>query len=216
MQKDIIFWDWNGTMLNDVEVCVDSINQLLSSRQMRPVNTKIYKEVFTFPVRNYYQTLGFDFSTDSFEDLSEEFISTYNSKIKNAALHPEVIDVLNHFQALGKTQIVISAMEQNMLDNMLNEYKISHFFKDVIGLSDIYASSKVELAGKYIKRKKLDVSNAVFIGDTLHDAEVAEKNGVDIILVSNGHHSLERLSVNGYKIIDNLGVLLNSNSILLN
>jgi phosphoglycolate phosphatase len=208
MQKEIILWDWNGTMLNDVDICVDSINQLLSSRQMRPINSKLYKEVFDFPVRNYYETLGFDFSFESFEDLSEEFISTYNSKIKNAALHAEVVEVLNYFQAKGKTQIVISAMEQKMLEKMLNEYKISHFFKDVMGLSDIYATSKVDLARKYIKREKLNVNDAVFIGDTLHDAEVAEENGIDIILVSNGHHSLERLSVNGYTIIDNLGELL--------
>lgn len=208
MSKDIIFWDWNGTMLDDVSVCVDSINQMLLKRQMPLVNPESYKELFNFPVRDYYLKLGFDFSQNSFEELSEEFISTYKSKIIDAVLQPDVVNVLYYFQAIGKIQIVISAMEQKMLEEMLTEYKIRHYFQDAIGLSDIYAKSKIDLAKKYIEEQKMDVNNAVFIGDTLHDVEVAQHIGVDVLLVSNGHHSLERLSVNGNKIINDLGVLL--------
>lgn len=216
MLKDIIFWDWNGTMLDDVSVCVDSINQMLSKRQMPLINSESYKELFNFPVRDYYQKLGFDFSRNSFEELSEEFISTYKSKTINAVLQPNVVNVLYYFQAIGKIQVVISAMEQKMLEKMLTEYKIRHYFQDALGLSDIYAKSKVELAKKYIEEQKMDVNNAVFIGDTLHDVEVAQHVGVDVLLVSNGHHSLERLSVNGNKIIHDLGVLLQKDFSLQN
>ncbi len=208
MHKDIIIWDWNGTMLNDVAICVESINQMLSKRQMTLINTKSYKALFNFPVRDYYKTLGFDFDKESLEELSNEFIFTYNSKIHNARLQTAVLDVLYYFQAIGKKQVVISAMEQKMLEKMLTEHRIRHYFDGVAGLSDYYANGKVELAQDYVIREKIDTKKAVFIGDTLHDAHVADKIGTELILVSNGHHSAERLSINGYTIIDNLEVLL--------
>ncbi|MBL7113239.1 MAG: HAD family hydrolase, partial [Bacteroidales bacterium] len=33
----------------------------------------------------------------------------------------------------------------------------------------------------------------IFVGDTLHDAEVASEIGIDCILIPNGHHSEERI-----------------------
>ena len=40
------------------------------------------------------------------------------------------------------------------------------------------------------------------IGDTLHDAEVAEQCGFDCILFSGGHVAKQRLETTGFKIID--------------
>ena len=29
MRPELILWDWNGTLLDDVELCVDALNRLL-------------------------------------------------------------------------------------------------------------------------------------------------------------------------------------------
>ena len=31
MRPELILWDWNGTLLDDVELCVDALNRLLQS-----------------------------------------------------------------------------------------------------------------------------------------------------------------------------------------
>jgi phosphoglycolate phosphatase len=215
MLKNIILWDWNGTLLDDISVCVDSINKMLAKRQMRQITIELYKEIFDFPVRNFYSTLGFDFDKDSFEDLSVEYMSYYQSGLQKVKLQESVKDVLYYFQAIGKKQIVISAMEQKMLGSMIKAFEIDGFFDDIVGLSDIYANGKIELARSYIARTKLDTADAVFIGDTLHDAEVAESIGVDVILVMNGHHSVERLSVNGYHLVKNLSLLIDNSPLVI-
>lgn len=215
MLKNTILWDWNGTLLDDVTVCVDSINKMLTKRQMKQISIELYKEIFDFPVRNFYSTLGFDFNKDSFEDLSSEYITYYKSGLQRVELQESVKDVLYYFQAIGKKQVVISAMEQKMLENMIRTYEIDGFFDDIVGLSDIYANGKIELAKSYITRVKLDPADAVFIGDTLHDAEVAESIGVDVVLVLNGHHSVERLSVNGYQLVKDLSVLIDNSPLIL-
>jgi hypothetical protein len=56
-----IIWDWNGTLLNDITICIKSMNILLKERTLPLISEDKYRDIFTFPVRNYYEQLGFDF-----------------------------------------------------------------------------------------------------------------------------------------------------------
>jgi phosphoglycolate phosphatase len=47
------------------------------------------------------------------------------------------------------------------------------------------------------------------IGDTLHDADVAKTIDVDCVLISNGHQSPEKLSLNGNTVLSDLSELKN-------
>jgi len=55
-----IIWDWNGTLLNDIQLCVQTINEMLDKRNLPLLSVNDYKDVFSFPVKNYYQKIGFD------------------------------------------------------------------------------------------------------------------------------------------------------------
>ena len=47
-----IIWDYNGTLLNDVKLCVDVINDLLIKRDLPIMSIRKYKEMFDFPVKD--------------------------------------------------------------------------------------------------------------------------------------------------------------------
>ncbi len=74
-----IIWDWNGTLLNDIELCVQTINDMLQKRNLRKLTADEYKDVFSFPVKDYYQKIGFDFNAEPFEIPAREFIDNYNT-----------------------------------------------------------------------------------------------------------------------------------------
>jgi phosphoglycolate phosphatase len=61
-----IIWDWNGTLLNDIDFCVKTINNLLIKRGLPKLSNGNYREVFSFPVKDYYRKIGFDFSKEDF------------------------------------------------------------------------------------------------------------------------------------------------------
>ena len=46
-----VIWDWNGTLLDDVDVCVASVNRLLTRRNLEPMTVERYHRIFTFPVQ---------------------------------------------------------------------------------------------------------------------------------------------------------------------
>jgi len=203
-----IIWDWNGTLLNDMELCVSSINSLLEKRHLKKLDTKVYKEVFSFPVKDYYEAIGFDFSREDFAIPAQEFIDLYNNGVAGCELHEEAIKVLNHFKSVGKRQFVLSAMKQDMLITTLKHQNIYSYFEGVFGLDDHYAVSKIDRGKMMISKLGINKESAVIIGDTIHDFEVAQEMGISCILLANGHQSEERLKTTGVPVVANLAELL--------
>ena len=199
-----IIWDWNGTLLNDAQLAVGCMNRVLAKRGLPVLTMDRYKEVFTFPIRDYYQSVGFDFSQEPFEIPAMEFIDQYNQLVWDCSLHEEALPVLNYFQRSGMRQCILSAMQQDTLDQCLIHYKIAHFFEQVSGLDDHYANSKLETGRWMISKLAILPRELLLVGDTMHDLEVASALGCSCILVGNGHQSQERSKRSGALVIEDL------------
>jgi len=202
-----IIWDWNGTLLNDLDFCISTINKLLKKRSLNPVTTESYKAVFSFPVRDYYEAVGFDFTKEDFAVPAREFIEKYNTGVKNCLLHKSAIELLTYFKQKGIRQFVLSAMQQNMLIETLKHQGIFHYFEGVAGLNDHYAVSKIERGEQLITQFNINKEKSTMIGDTIHDFEVAEQLKIDCILIADGHQSEKRLQSTGVKVISELNGL---------
>jgi phosphoglycolate phosphatase len=199
-----IFWDWNGTLLDDANICLSVMNDMLKKRQMKLLNLDYYKEVFGFPVKDYYEKLGFDFKNESFEALSLEFHENYSSHILAMSLATDTEFVLNYFKEKEKNNIILSAMQQDLLMSMIKQTGLKPYFSDILGIDNIFGHSKSSIAVDYLKRNKIRSTDIILIGDTLHDFEVASEIGCNCILIANGHQSKGRLMKSGAKIVNSL------------
>ncbi len=206
-----IIWDWNGTLLDDLNFCIATINTLLKKRNLTLLNRNSYKEIFSFPVKDYYKNIGFDFEKEGFAIPAKEFIDLYDNGVKNCSLHESAVEVLSYFKELGFRQFVLSAMEQKMLEQTLKHNLIFDYFEGVFGLNDHYAVSKIERGKQLISKFNIEKEKTWMIGDTIHDFEVAEKLGIKCILISNGHQSKKRLEETKSLVIDDLNDLLKIN-----
>jgi len=203
-----IIWDWNGTLLNDAGLAVQTMNQMLERRGLPLLSVDGYKSVFTFPVKDYYQKIGFDFQAEPFEVPALEFIDCYNSRVNECSLHPYTLNVLNYFQSMGVKQYILSAMEQQVLNDCMKHYQIENFFEHVSGLDNFYAASKIDNGHRLIAELKLNTADLVLIGDTVHDFEVASELGCQCILIADGHQSKAVLQATGTLVIDSILQLL--------
>lgn len=199
-----IIWDWNGTLLNDLEFCISTINTLLEKRDLPLLNGQKYKEVFSFPVKDYYETIGFDFNKEDFSIPAKEFIDLYENGVKHCDLHDSAIEALSYFQKNGIRQFVLSAMQQNMLEQTLKHNSIFDYFEGVFGLDNHYAVSKIERGEQLLTEFNIEKDKAWIIGDTNHDYEVAKKLDIKCILISDGHQSELRLKNTGSTVLSEL------------
>ncbi len=207
MDITTIIWDWNGTLLNDTELCRSIINKLLKRRGIASLSLDKYKEIFTFPVKDYYVKAGFDFSKEDFEKPADEFIDHYNNLLPDAKLHPNVENILSYFQKKYEKQIIVSAMKQDTLQQSVIERNIDHYFERISGIEDHFANGKVQNALRIFEELSLNPNQCLLIGDTIHDYEVAKTIGCHCILIADGHQSFERLQACDCKVVRNINEL---------
>ena len=140
-----IIWDWNGTLLNDVNFCRKIINRILVENNLPELSLNRYREIFTFPVQDYYQAAGLDFTKTSFEVMGKDFIDEYEENKLTCSLHKNAIEVLSAIHKMGIGQSVLSAYLHENLVRILNHYNLTQYFDNIIGLDNIYAGSKTHL-----------------------------------------------------------------------
>ncbi len=202
-----IFWDWNGTLMDDAWLCVATLNTLLRNRGMAETNVATYRQVFSFPVRAYYERLGFDFTKEDMQLLSIEYIDGYNARRYECALHSGTRELLAELQQLGKGQSILSAYRQDMLEDTIKGYSLSSFFTHLAGTDNLQAQGKRDQGKRLLEKLHLPPTAVIMIGDTLHDLEVAEAIGCPCILVGHGHCDANRLRGHGVPVAESIADL---------
>lgn len=203
MNYDYCVWDFNGTILDDVELGMQSVNTLLAERGIPTIPDKVaYRKKFDFPIVDYYVELGFDFSKESYETVAQLWVDLYMRDLGMAGMFPDVEQALDFFDGKGVKQIVLSASERSMLCYQLKGLGIAERFEEIMGIDNIYGDSKLALAEDW--RKRHPDARAMFIGDTVHDCETARLLGADCFIVCAGHQSRERFEGYDVKLFDSL------------
>ena len=206
MKYKHIVWDWNGTLLDDRWLCIESINHILKSRKMALVSNEKYRNLFCFPVIKYYEKLGFDFTIEHFPIL--EFLEYYKNGFEKCNLHNDAEFVLRRIKELGFTQSILSAGKQNSLIRWVKHHKIEKIFSHLIGIDNEKADGKIEAGISWLKNSDFSYEHILLIGDTIHDSEVSKAMGVECILIDIGHVSTYRLKKTGSKVFSSLKSVL--------
>ena len=204
MKYDHVIWDFNGTILSDMQAGIDAVNEMLSARKL-PVlpDMESYRRAFRFPVEQYYRDLGFDFEKEDYKTvLAPLWVSLYNKYSKNSPLFEGVQDLTAALRAAGVSQSILSASENGMMEAQLRERGALAWFDEIWGNDSIHAYGKNALAAQW--RKAHPDARAVLLGDTAHDFEVAREMGADCVLVAAGHHDMARLSACGVPVVRDL------------
>ena len=202
-----IIWDWNGTLLDDIDLSLNSVNILLEERNLPILSVERYKDIFRFPVIEYYKDAGFDFEKEPFEVPAKQYVRIYREGVSSVRLFPDVVDTLTYLKEQGYRLIVLSAMRDDNLKLMIEYAGIAHFFDGIFGIKDNYAREKISLGKQLVSDLNLNPSECLMVGDTIHDAEVSEHCGFNCILYTGGHVSRQRLETKNLRIIDRLSEL---------
>ena len=204
---DYCIWDFNGTILDDVELGMNSVNTLLAERGLPVISSRDeYAKKFDFPIIDYYRGLGFDFESESYERLAELWVELYMRDLDDAKAFPDVMRALDFFDGRGVKQTVLSASERGMLLKQLDGLGMTDRFEEILGIDNIYGDSKLNIARAW--RARHPESKVMFIGDTTHDCESAKILGADCFIVCAGHQCRERFAHVDAKIFSSLGELI--------
>lgn len=198
----IVFWDWNGTLVNDAPILCEAFNRVANPRGVSTITLERYREIFRHPVRDMYEELGIDFGIHSFDQLAHDWHEAYESQIPDIALHHDSLPALETLHKRGSRQMILSALPQQMLEHSVRSFSVDPYFEHVFGASDKHGSSKVAEGWELMRTLGVKGSDVTIIGDSSHDAEVAQELKTSCILVARGVESRRRLEVHGYPVFE--------------
>ena len=207
MKYSCIIWDWNGTLLDDVNACLDSVNDMLTKRGLKNIDMDRYREVIGVPIRKFYEKV-FDLEKYDYEEIIKDFNEGYIRHLNEVKLSDGAEELLEYFRRQGAKQIIVSSSNNSVLRANTEKYGVSGYFDEILGADDYYASSKIERAVDYLDRN--GCGKALAFGDLEHDYELAKQTGADCVLLASGHDSRQRLKKTGAIVINSLREILST------
>ena len=198
-KQRVILWDWNGTLLDDVRYAIRVRNTVFPRFGLPEISSlAAYHEQFTFPVKVYYQRAGV--TEDIFPAVANAWMDEYVSNCQTVPLFPDAAAALDAFAQNGFSQIILSASKAETLRRQLEYAGIAERFDAVLGLSHIYATDKTDIAREWLAENNMDPASCVLLGDTVHDALVADALHMACVLIARGHMSREQLLQTGHPV----------------
>ena len=200
-QPPLVIWDWNGTLLDDVDAGVQALNKMLVARHLPTITHDFYRAHFGFPVRPFYTLIGMDPDAE-WERICVEF--HVNLHAARQGLRPDARAALETVRAHGGRQVVLSALREDLLLRDTAAAGVQAFFEAICGVDDLSGATKLARGHELLQHLAFTPSSAsrlLFIGDTLHDAEVATALGATALLVEGGHQSTARLRAAGCPVV---------------
>lgn len=201
--KKYIIWDWNGTIVDDVGIALDAVNDMLREQKRPEITLEEYRRAMDTPILRFYEHF-FDMKETDFEWITERFQSYYESHKGQLDLHEGVKELLESCRQQGCHQIVLSSSATGIIQYYAELFGVSDYFEAVLGADDLLAAGKIQRAVEYFEQNKIPRDETVLIGDSVHDFEVSHTLGIDCVLMSGGHQDLQSLQACGCPVLTSL------------
>lgn len=203
MRYHYIFWDFNGTLIDDVRNALGCVNDLLERKNRPLITLSDYYNYVETPIIGFYRHILPPEEID-FNEISRAFHRDYAKRIDETHLAEGAYELMHSLKAAGAHQYIVTA---NIIDEcvaLTKRFGIYDCAEEILGASDALAESKIERAKKLFDSLNIDRNDALFIGDTLHDLETANALGIDCVLVEYGHQGKKLLREHNAFTVDSL------------
>ncbi|GAA2839630.1 HAD-IA family hydrolase [Kitasatospora paracochleata] len=206
MQSHIV-WDWNGTLLHDMEAVLGASNAAFATVGIGPMTLQEYREQYEIPIPRFYERLLGRMPTEAeWLALDGAFHDRYSELFPAAGLTEGALALLTGWRAAGRSQSLLSMYEHERLVPAVEGFGLTPEFLRVDGRTGASGGRKAVHLARHLAALdgQVDRRRTVLIGDAADDAEAALESGIHAVLYTGGSHSREKLAKVGVPVVDSL------------
>lgn len=200
--KELIIFDFDGTLIDSVPDLTLAVNKMLSFYNLKPLSLEgvtpfVGNGVKVLVERVLKQALPSEKITkELFEEALEIYSSAYRAALcVDTYLYSGVLETLNYLHNKGYTMVICTNKPFEFIEPILDELSIKQFFKYWIGGDSLPekkpdAKPLLHLADQI----NIEVKKCIMIGDSKNDILAAQNAGMDSIGLSYGYNYNEHIS----------------------
>jgi phosphoglycolate phosphatase-like HAD superfamily hydrolase len=203
MKRRHLVWDWNGTLLDDLEIVLEAVNRSIAAFGVGAITADDYRDHYTRPVRRFYDRLfGRVIDDEEWLRLNTGFHDAYFELALEVDLAPSAREAMDILEEAGWGQSLLSMSPQGWLEGIVGRLGLTERFELVDGLSGPTGGLKAAHLEEHLSLLGIEGESVAVVGDTPDDVAAARHVGATPILFHGGSHHMEILEAEGVPIAE--------------
>lgn len=211
MRIKAVILDFDGTMGDTQDLIVRTMQQTIQQLGLPSRTDEQCAAMIGLPLKHTFTTL-IEMSEEMGERCAELYRRLFNENNVPGAVpvFPNVLDTVRTLHERGLILTIASARRRDTLVEFLESMNFMQYIPYVISASDIEnAKPAPDMVLKTLEDYHLSADEAIVVGDTKYDIEMAHRAGVKAVGVTYGNGTVEELRAYGAEyIIDDFAQLL--------
>jgi len=192
----LAIFDFDGTLVDSAPGIVQVMEQVVEEYDMPEDVLTGWRQLIGVPLPKQMEIIFPDHDENYHIKIANRYRAIYDTKaIEICPPFPGLWSMLERLREADVTIAIASSKRRNLIEPVLDFHRISHHFSMLVGAQDV-SNHKPHPESVHHIVNKLDVQHqqAVVIGDSTFDLEMARNAGVDAIGVTTGIHTREVLA----------------------
>ena len=193
----LLIFDWDGTLIDSEQSIVASMQSSITDvgKVHVDLGARSDGDIRHIIGLGLYEALAVLFPNQS-DQVYAELIDRYRAHFFNhtpAQAFPQVESALNELQQAGYIMSVATGKGRRGLDLALKHAGFEHFFAASRCADETQSKPHPQMLQELLSQLNVQPNEAIMIGDTSYDLDMANSAGIDSIAVCTGVHEKSRL-----------------------
>ncbi len=191
---ELIIFDWDGTLMDSTARIVNCCRKAAIEVNLPLPEEEAVRQIIGLNLTRSFEIL-FPSATDADKtQLYESYRTLYiHTDTTPSPLFDGAVELLKFLKSNNKKLAVATGKARVGLDRVMEISKLGEFFEETICADEATGKPHPDMIHILLERFNLGTHQAIMIGDTEHDLEMAHNAGMQAIGVSHGAHSVEQL-----------------------
>lgn len=194
----LILFDWNGTLLDDITVWYDAVQEIFRRFGKEAPTIEQYFRELEGDYLTIYTSRGIEATRDELNEIYEPY---YQEHVNSARLVPAVRKILQELKRRGYAIWLVSGQQEQLVSPLLKKFRISSYFDG----GRFHVMNKTEVIGEILKTEDISPKDCCLVGDAPSDIRHANKAGItsvaflggyipkELIIAAEPDHTIEQL-----------------------
>ncbi|ANF80943.1 HAD family hydrolase [Acinetobacter sp. NCu2D-2] len=187
----LVIFDWDGTLFDSVGQIVESL-KFAAQQFKQPLTDEAAKSIIGLGLPEVAQRL-FPTVPELHEDILQAYSEHYVEHSTGDRWFAGVADMLAALSEAGVKLAVATGKSRKGLDRVLKQTQSEHLFVATRAASETKSKPDPLMLAEILAQTGVQASEAIMVGDTSYDLEMARNIEMPRIGVSYGVHSVNTL-----------------------
>jgi len=183
--KTLIIFDWDGTLMDSIGLIVDSMHVAGEAHGFKTTD-KAVKDIIGLSLMNGIKILYPQANDAQLLAIQQTYAEYYIANSHSTPLFEPIERMLQTLQQQGKTLAVATGKKRKGLDRVLDASDSHDYFAITRCADESGSKPDPQMLTDILNYTQQQVSDAVFIGDSIYDIQMATALGMTSIAVNYG------------------------------